>query len=191
MKTTLILFSGWLAAGTVFAGSEQIIKQRAKELSNQNDVRQGVTPPSQAGPQAPATPVPLTIEQQSLNRFRADLAAIKAEEPVTPEKKQQLARDLIGAALAPKPSPEAAKKLAEDLSAAFSQKPLTAESRARFVQEIDAVLNPSKYPQAKMPAIFDDIQAIFQTSGLTRKDAVQLVEDVKGLSAAGQTAGTK
>src|ERR1035437_5415072 len=45
-----------LLAPSVFGQAEQIIKQRAKELSNQNNVRQGVAPPTPAAPPPTARP---------------------------------------------------------------------------------------------------------------------------------------
>ena len=54
MKLILIFSAGLLALNAFAAGSEAIIKQRAKALSNQNNVRQGVASPAQ--PQAPANP---------------------------------------------------------------------------------------------------------------------------------------
>src|SRR5437763_10657652 len=92
-----------LLRSTMFAGPADIIKQRAKELNNQNNVRQGVAPPSQPVP--PPASAPATQPSQSLMRLQAELAAIPAGSPVTAEQKQKLANGLIAAALAAKPSP--------------------------------------------------------------------------------------
>jgi hypothetical protein len=182
MKTTFVpLGAALLLAATAFAGPEQIIKQRAKELSDQNNVRQGVAPPTQpAAANTAATPT----TSPNIARLQADLAALKSGSDVTAEQKQKLSRDLAAAAeTAVKPSAANAKKLADDLSSAFGEKPLPAPSRARLVQELDAVLNPSRYPQAKLDGIFGDIQAIFQENGLARKDAVAIADDVKAIAA--------
>ena len=85
-----------MALNVVAAGSEAIIKQRAKDLSNQNNVRQGVAPPTQPPPTAPkpATTAPSTLTpQQALAKLQTDLAAIKVNSTVTSAQKQQLARD--------------------------------------------------------------------------------------------------
>ena len=75
------LFSVLLFADAVFGqSSEVIIKQRAKELSNQNNVRQGVAPPTQQKP-APGAPAatPVTQPQNpALTKLQTDLAAIQA-----------------------------------------------------------------------------------------------------------------
>lgn len=187
MKTTsALILTAALLTGGLYAGPNELIKQRAKELSNQNNVRQGVAPPvPPAKPtSAPVTTTAPSLQQQALARLKADLAAIKANAQVTPAQKAQLARDLIAAAGGPaKPSQASAAKFAEDVSAALAEKPLSDTSRARFVQELDAVLNPAKYPGAKMDAIFTDIQAIFQANGLARKNAVTISDGIKTIAA--------
>jgi hypothetical protein len=184
MKTTFVpLGAALLLATTAFAGPEQIIKQRAKELNEQNNVRQGVAPPTQPAAATSSAAAPAATSP-NITRLQADLAALKTSSDITAEQKQKLSRDLAAAAeTAAKPSAAGTKKLADDLSAAFGEKPLPAPSRARLVQELDAVLNPSRYPQAKLEGIFGDIQAIFQENGLTRKDAVAIADDVKAIAA--------
>jgi hypothetical protein len=191
MKTILItIAAATLMAGNLTAGPDVIIRERAKELRDQNNVRQGVPPPTQPTqpPSLPNAPAAPTLSP-SLTRFQTELASIKAETPVTPEQKQKLAQDLILAAQGTKPSLAAANKLADDLSAAFVEKPLSATSRARLTQELDAVLNPAKYPQAKMDGIFTDIQAIFQENGLARAKAAAIADDVKKLAKEVQGSG--
>jgi len=182
-----------LLAGSSIAaptGAANIIKERAKELNNQNNARQGVTPPAQpaapaATPQSPAAP------SAALTQFQNDLAAIKASTAVTEQQKQKLTLDLLAVAQGVKPSQATAAKLIEDLTAALVDKPLSAASRGRLVQELDAVLNPGKYPQAKLDGIFADVQAIFQENGLGRNQAVVIGDGVKALSADIQKGGAK
>jgi len=172
-----------LVAASVYADPGVIILQRAKELSNQNNVRQGVAPPTEAAqpavtPTAPAGPTLSPV----LLRFNTEIAAIRADAQVTPDQNQKLAQDLVLAAQGAKPSFASASKLAADVAAAFSEKPLSATSRARFVQELDAVLNPNKYPQAKLDGIIRDVQAIFQENGLARMKAVAIANEVKAIA---------
>ena len=184
MKTSFLLF-GVVATmvATAFAGPDVIIRERAKELRDQNNVRQGVPPPTDPSQPAvlPNTPAAPTLAP-ALVRFQAGLTAIKSDNPPTAEQKQKLAQELLLSAQGPKPSLAAAKKLAEDLAMAFAEKPLSGTSRARLTQELDAVLNPGKYPQAKFDRIFADVQAIFQENGLARNKAVAIADDVKKVS---------
>src|SRR5262245_53523053 len=180
MKSPLLLigaaaFWSW----SVAAGPETIIYQRAKELRDQNNVRQGVAPPTQPvlPPSAPAQP---TVSlSPGLVQFQTELSTLNIGTPASVDQKQKLAQDLILGAQRTKPSKASVAKLSEDLSAACSEKPLSATSRARFVQELDAVLKPGKYPQAKTDGIIKDVQAIFQDNGLSRNKAVAIAEDVR------------
>ncbi len=186
MKKTLgLIAASMLLAGNLFAGSQEIIKQRAKDVVNENNIRQGAPSPVQPAATPGAATAPVNPQQQqALARLKADLAAIKPNATVTNAQKQRLAADLIAVAGgAAKPSLAAATTLAEDLSAALLENALPDASRARLVQELDAVLNPAKYPQVKMDGIFSDIQAIFLAGGTARKNAVKISDDVKAIAA--------
>jgi hypothetical protein len=187
MKRALVMVAAnVLFIGSVFAGPETIVRERAKELSNQNNVRQGVAPPTQPAQPAPTsnpgTPAPQAPpKSQAVLRFETDLAAIKANEPVTPALKKKLADDILAIAEGAKPSQTAAAKLAEDLATAASAKPLDPKYCSRLGMELDAILNPAKYPKSNPSGIFSDIQATFQANGSDRKQAVLIADDVKGL----------
>jgi hypothetical protein len=186
-----------LASGTAFAqGSAVIIKQRARDLRDQNNLEQGVpspAPPLQsAAPTAAAPARPLTPQQQVLSRLRADLIAIKPEAPASPAFKRQLAKDLIAAAQGPnKPSDTAAKKLAESLSSALSEKLLSAATSNRLLQDLNTVLNPQKITQSQLTDITGDIQALFEANNLDRQQAVAVVNDAKALALEIQKAAAK
>jgi len=186
MKTALVLTAAnMLAIGSVLGGPETIVRERAKELSNQNNVRQGVAPPAQSPTPAtaPGTPVPQAPPPKSaaVLQFETDIGAIKANDPVSPAIKQKLATDISAIAEATKPSPTASAKLAEDLATAASAKPLDPKYRSRLAMELDAILNPAKYPKSNPSGIFADIQATFQANCSDRKQAVAISDDVKGL----------
>ena len=196
MKTVLALLGAViLLAVNVFAQADIIIKQRAKEIRDQNNVRQGINPatqpaqPSQPGtPTASTTPTPLL--KQNLAKLQADLAAIQANSSVTAAQKQQLTKDVLACAQgASKPSVGTISPLADSLAAAFAQKPLSDTDRGRLVSRLAAVLNPANIQSAQMQAIYADIQAIFQVNGMARKDAVNIVDQVKAVAAETQRSG--
>ena len=180
VSLTLAIF---LPASTFAAGSEAIIKQRAKELRDQNNVRQGV--PAPAPPQQPTKPnATQPAALTPVAKLQADLAAIKPNSQVTAEQKQQLNRDLLALALGPKkPSPGATSKLAADMSAALAQKAPSEATRSRLVQDLNGVFNPANIQASQMQDIVSDVQAVFQTSGVPRKDAVTIADDVKAIAA--------
>ena len=190
MKTVFALIgASALVASSVFGQADVIIKKRALEIRNQNNVQQGVAAPSQpvqpgqpAAPAASSAPSPLL--QQNLAKVRADLAAFKPNSPVTPQQKLQLKNDLLASAQgAGKPSPATISVLADSLSAAFTQTAFPDKDRDRLVSRLAAVLNPARIQPAQMQAIYDDVQAIFQANGMARKEAVKIVDQVKVIGA--------
>jgi hypothetical protein len=187
MKRAFVLLgAAMLLASNAFAQADVIIKKRAQEIRDQNNVRQGVTPPSQPAPPAaaPATSASPTPVQQSVAKLRADLTAVKVQAKVTPEQKEQITQDLIALAHgANKPSQPTAANLADGLSTAFAERPLADKEFSRLLSNLAAVLNPAKIQSAQMQAIHADIQAIFQANGMPRKDAVKIVDEVKAVGA--------
>ena len=185
MRITLAVLGATILSSTLLhADPGVIIRERAKELRDQNNVRQGVAAPTQ--PNQPAASVSTAPAAPTLSagllRFNTEINTIKTDSTVTPEQQQKLTQDLVAGAQGPKPSLATASRLAADVSAAFTEKPLSPASRARFVQELDAVFNPSKYPMAKLEGILKDIQAIFQENGLARSKALVIANDVKAIS---------
>jgi len=186
MKTVLALLgAATLLSLSVFAQADVIIKKRALEIRDQNNVQQGVAPPSQPAQPAttPAKGTSPTPVQQSVAKLRADLTAIKANASVPPEQRQQVARDLVALAHgANKPSQTTAANLAGSLSDAFAEKPLADKDCTRLLSDLAAVLNPANIQPAQMQAIYADIQAIFQANGMARKEAVKIVDHVKAVA---------
>jgi hypothetical protein len=184
MKLTLLALMSVGLALNCFAGSETIIRERAKELRDQNNVRQGVTPPSApAAPAASAAPSQsLTPQQTILVRLQSDMGAIKAAP--TDEQKQKLARDLTATAMgATKPTQASISKLADSLAIALGEKTLTPESRGRLLQDLHGALNGASLPPTQMAAIVSDTQAIFQTAGVSRAAAAAVAADLKKVAA--------
>ena len=166
-----------------------IVKQRAKELRDQNNVRQGVAPPTPparpAPPATPATPVPpaATVanpRQQSIARLQADLVAIQVKAGAATEVKQRFARDLLAASQGPtKPSGQAVTRFVDNLAAVLAGKTLATEELARLAQDLNAVFDCANLPTSQVQAILGDVQAILQVSGVRRQDAVNLVTDLR------------
>lgn len=178
-----------LAAQAVFGqGAAVIIKQRAKELNNQNNVRQGIATPAPAvptgEPAAPGAPArPLTPQEVALGRIQSDLTAMKPDAPVSTQQRQQLAKDLLAAVQGEaKPSPTAASKLAQQLSGVLGDKLFATVTIKRLVQDLNTVLSPSKVAPSQLKDVVADIQAIFQANNVDRKDAVAVANAAQALA---------
>ena len=187
MKRVFVLLgAATLVTASAFGQADVIIKKRAQEIRDQNNVRQGVAPPSQPAQPAtaPATSASPTPVQQSVAKLRGDLTAIKGQTKVTAEQKQQTTKDLISLAHgASQPSQPTATALADGLMAAFVEKPPADKDLNRLLSDLAAVFNPARIPPDRMQAVYADIQAIFQANGMPRKDAVKLVDQVKAVGA--------
>lgn len=196
MKAALILvFSFLVFAASAQSGAQAIIKQRAKDLRDQNNARQGVPPaarpatPAAAPAAAPATaPVTLTAQQQALLRLNASLSAIKPGTPVSDSLKQNLTRDLLGAARGVKPSTTATAKLSESLAEALSAKLLSRATANRLLKNLDAVLNPGSLPASHLKDVTDDMKSLFTASGVPGTVAAQIALHAEEV---GKTAGAK
>jgi hypothetical protein len=187
-RTCALVSAGVLFAATALAQSDIIIKQHAKDIRDQNNARQGATPPSApaqpARPSVTAASSAPTPVQQAMAKVRADLAAIKPNSVVTPEQKQELAKDLLAAAQgAKKPSSATVATLVDELSAALVQKPMSDASRNRLLTDVAAALNPASIQPAQMQAIYADAQAVFRGSGLPQADAEKLAQTLKAVAA--------
>jgi hypothetical protein len=179
MKSFLLLVASLAISAQCFAGSETIIRERAKELRDQNNVRQGVAPPSApAQPAAQAPAQALTPQQAILVRLQSDMGAIKTAPP--DDQKQKLTRDQAATAMgANKPTQASLAKLANSLAIALGEKTLSPTNRGRLLQDLHGVLNGASLPPTQMVAIVADVQAIFQAAGVSRASAAAVAADLK------------
>jgi hypothetical protein len=192
MKCTFIL-SLVVALGVLDACAQGaagvIVKQRAKELRDQNNVRQGVAPPTPAArPAPPATPAkpgqPATAvanpRQQSISRLQSDLATLQGKDGAATEVKQRFARNLLAASQGPtKPSGPAVTRFVDDLAAAFPGRTLATDELTRLAQDLNAVFDCANLPTSQVQAILGDVQAILQVGGMKRQNAVDIVTDLR------------
>ena len=186
----LIIISGLSAIHAFGQGSAVMIKNRAKETVNQNNVRQGVPPPSQPAPRpgtsnqsTPATAAPAVSPSQSIGKIKTDIAGFKTGGPVSAEQKQQFIKDLAMAARSTKPSLPTVTRFVDSLSAGLSEVTLTADQQGRLAQNIDSVLNSKSLPATQFDAIIADVQAIMQVGSLKRTSAVNVANDLKAVGA--------
>lgn len=194
MKSLIVLSAVvWLAGGTL-TGQEILVKQRAKELRDQNNVRQGVPPPQQpVAPVQPAPPAaaprPVTgglsaAAQQNIATLQADLAAIKTK----PHLFQHLMSAVVGAA---KPSQEAVTSLAVKLLQALADKDLPPDQQTRLARDLNAILNCAALSQDQIQGVASDAQAILQANGVKRSEAVAIADDLKAIAAEVKQAARK
>lgn len=190
MKTllTVVASLGLLAGHALGQGAQaDQIKRRAKELSNQNNVRQGVPPPAppRANPaptaSKPAATNPAATPQQGVAKIQADIAGLKPGSPATAEQKQQFIKDIAVACRGAKPSLPAVTSFVSELTTALSDKTLDAAQQSRLAQDIEAVLNSAAMPSSQFDAIIADVQAILQVGGAKRNLAASAANNLKAV----------
>lgn len=196
MKRRLPALAGilLLAAFTANAASEQIIKQRAKDLRDQNNTKQGI---STIGNRAP-TPVPaqrtvtfvtnappmgFTPEQQRLLRVQNSITDIRSGAPLDPVKKSQLEKDLTDLASGPKkPSYAVLSKFSGSLCGALTQRMLSRPTQARLVKNLNTAFNPGNYTAAQVDKAIADVQALFESNMIPKTEAGTIAADLRALS---------
>lgn len=189
MKTFLAasLILGLLAPAAFGQGAQaDMVKRRAKEVSNQNNVRQGVPPPAQTQPPTavPARPPAgsnVVTQAQSLAKLKTDLAGFKLGTVATAEQKQQFTVDLARAARGTKPTLATVKKFVDSLTAALATATLAPEQQDRLAQNLDGVFNAKSFSATQFTQTIADVQAILEVGAVKRATAVSVAADLKAV----------
>ncbi len=188
MQRLSILLCVACGSAGLLAGPEHLIKQRAKDVRDQNNASQGVRP-------APATPATGTTRpagtttysamppQSALNRLTTDLTNLKTNTPVSQAQVQSFARNLASAAQgARKPTAGTVTKLANDLLPALAANPLSANSRTRLLQNCMALVNGNGTTPAQLSDVILDLQGLLQTAGTPAPTAKLITEDARAVA---------
>lgn len=182
-----------LVAFGASAASEQIIKQRAINIRDQNKTGQTPVPgrpvvsPNQSQPRQFVTNAPanhLTDEQQRLLRVQRSLTAIRPDAPIDPVEKAQFEKDVMNLVVTgKKPAHRSVAKLSEGICGALSKRMLSRPTQANLIQNLNIAANPGKYTKTQVDKAISDTQALFEANNLPKKDAEKIANDLKALSA--------
>ncbi len=191
MKTvlTLALLSALLTEQTFGQGAQaDMVKRRAKETVNQNNVRQGVPPPAQltprpAPPAQPGATPPAVTQAASIAKLTADIAGFKANAVATAEQKQQFTIDMAQSARGRKPSLGTVKQFVDSLSTALATATLTPEQQSRLAQDIEGVFNAKSFSALQFDKTIEDTQAILEVGAVKRNTAISVAADLKAVGA--------
>ena len=185
MKTSAVTA---LLAGLLVAQSFGQLK-RARELNNQNNVRQGIpptTPPPKAAPASPTAAKPGTAQpatpQHKIAKIQADLMAFKPGATITATHKQQLVNDIIATARGTKPSITVVTTFVGSLSTALADKSLGAGEQEGLAKDIEAVVNSAGMPSKQLDEIIDHAQAILQVETVKRPVAIEVAKNLKAVA---------
>lgn len=183
-NTAAILTITLLVAASVQAGSENLVKQRAKEVVNQSNVRQGVGAPAAPAPQNPQAQPGRPLPADPVARLKADIASIVEKPSVSAELKKQFATNMLAAARgSKKPTRAVVEKFGNSLCDAIVGKSIEASVQTRLVQDINLALNSASLTADRIVQVGDDLQAILQTAGVARGQAVSITGELKAIVA--------
>jgi hypothetical protein len=193
MKLPILLF---LVLGCALQCSAQLdqAKRRAKDVVNQNNVRQGVPPPSQR-PAKTAAPVaatraavistnvssPAALQSRNIGNIQKALAAIKTGTPATDAQKQQIVTALTSAVRGTKPAQATLKTFADALAPALTEAAPSTEHLSRLAQNIEAALNAKPFASAQYDAVVTDVQATLEVAGAKTKAAESAAKSLKAV----------
>jgi len=174
------------AVVTAHAGPETLVKQRAKDVRDQNNSRQGVPAAPPASQPSGPTPVelsrPTSSKPNATSKLKADLASWQTQKPVKPEAKQEFADDLQSAGKGSKrPSTAALKKFSDSLAEVLAGKPLESADLARLVQNLNLAVNSASLSGERTDEIAAEVQAVIEKVGVTGSTAAAPVNDLKAV----------
>jgi len=182
--------------GTVPALAQaQIIKQRAKELNQQNNARQGIAPaapaaPAKPNPTAPAaaaaqpvTATPEMMRRIDASRLKTDLASLNAGAVNAAGLTEQLAKDLLNASRgAAKPTSSQTSMLARHLGERLGKTKLSSSDQAQFIEDVLTLLNCGGQSESRVQAALSGVQFSLQKNGADKKAAASVIDDLKLIS---------
>lgn len=176
-------------------GQAQIIKQRAKELNQQNNARQGIAPaapttPARPNPTAPAaasaqpvTATPEMMRRIDASRLKTDLSSLNASAVNAAALTDQLAKDLLGASRgSAKATSSQTSMLARHLNETLGKTKLNGSDQTQFIEDVLTLLNCGGQSDSRIQAALSGVEFSLQRNGAEKKAISAVVDDLKSIS---------
>lgn len=189
MKRTLpILALTAATALSLLAGPEDLVKQRAKNVRDQNNARQGVPgspPPATSAPPPNSIAVkPAASKPTPTAKIRSDLMNWQNRKEVSVEARKEFAQDLLSAVRGSKsPSSSSLEKFAASLAAGLAGKTPGSSELSRLVQNINLALNSASLSEDRRDEIAAELEADLKTAGVSPAAASAAAADLKAIMA--------
>jgi hypothetical protein len=184
---------------TPLLGQAHIVKQRARELNEQNNARQGISPAPPTAPQRPGAPTapvppqsavpqpvvasPEILRQHDIKTLHAMIGETLTGAAASAEQMEKLAQLLRTASRgSAKASPKLTEQLSRNLAGALGQAKLTPANQALMAEDLVTILNGSDQTPAQMQGRITSVQATLQRGGVERKAAVSVATDLKSIA---------
>lgn len=187
MKTLLSLAIVALAlalpTATFAQGAAVIAKQRAKELRDQNNVRQGVPTPAAPAVAAPAAGRNPAAPAAALKSLQSALQRLMGQARPAPAAKEALVQQLLAAARGPqKPARAALQGVVDSLAACLGTATLEDSEVQRLATDLWVLMNSATLPAERLQQILADVQAVLQVGGVRRAQAVTVTGQLRQIA---------
>ena len=165
VRTSALALGLILLQATAWADVYSSALQKARNINEMNNARQGITgQPAPPPPAPPPQPDPVLLATlQNITNLQADLATLQRD----PGRKQPLINDLNAAASGAHPSNESVTRVAEDLSSLLAGKTLPPDQLRKLAQALHAFSNSSHLSEAQQHALLAETSRVFQGPGST------------------------
>lgn len=172
-----------LPTGLLAQAAAVIAKQRAKELRDQNNVRQGVPTPAaspSAAPNAGGNPAAPGATSKPLESALKRLVG-QANPPSGA--KEAVLQQLLAAARGPqKPGRAALQGFVDSLAACLSTATLEDTEVQRLATDLFALMNSATLSAERLQQVLADVQAILQVGGVRRAQAVSVTGQLRQIA---------
>jgi hypothetical protein len=163
-------------------GAENLVKERAKNVRDQNNARQGIpgtpppaTPPPAAAKPAPAKPTPAT-------KIKSNLMNWQAGKTISAESKKSFSSDLLAAARGSrKPSSTTLGKFTDSLATALAGKKPGPSELSRLVENINLSLNSAGLSEERKDEVAAAVRADLESAGASPAEAAAAASDLKAV----------
>lgn len=169
-------------------GVQEMIKQKAKNIRDQNNARQGVPPPQAPPPPPPAPAAPSgpqgisQAQQQNIDKLSADLSAIKPGAEASADQKQQIAADIQSLSKGvSKPSKESLTKLVNNLSTILSDKSTSLTQQPQLAKSINVVVNSGNLSLGQAQAFIKGALDALKSGGVNEQQLQSIGTDLKSI----------
>jgi hypothetical protein len=194
MKRQIFVLLATVLVAASASAQYNIAEQQARRASQQNDAEQqrianaagsgGAAQPSQSASGTPPADPMLQATLNNIASLQADLASFVSTDKPDPAQKNSLLSNMSQAAQGKKATPDSAKELAKDLQTALTgKKSLAAAQQKQLAAFIHASFNGSHLTDAQSEKIYGTVQKILTDAGVSTDDAVNIVTDLKKVTA--------
>jgi len=188
--TTLAVLA--LCSGHAFAQASRVL-QKARDMRDQNNARQGLPPAPPLQTPASGAPAPATAaspgasvlpqDDTAYRKLVADIAVLKIKKEVTIDLKKQLIEDLNACVKGDiRPPPESVTKLGGDLATTVNDKKLSGADQTQLAKSVYIILNSARVSSTDAQAALRNANDVLSVINPDAETVKLVVTDLRGIA---------